>query len=49
MKALMASELAGTVGLMFFFIVFAGIAFWTMRPKNKKKIEELKNIPLRDE
>lgn len=38
----------GMIGLLFFFTIFVGIAIWVMLPKNKKKIEELKNIPLKD-
>ncbi|PIR33540.1 MAG: CcoQ/FixQ family Cbb3-type cytochrome c oxidase assembly chaperone [Alphaproteobacteria bacterium CG11_big_fil_rev_8_21_14_0_20_44_7] len=45
----MDSGTAGIIGLLFFFIVFLGIAIWTLNPKNKKRIEELKNIPLKDE
>lgn len=38
----------GMIGLLFFFAVFVGIAVWVMLPKNKQRIEELKNIPLKD-
>lgn len=38
---------AGMVGLLFFFSVFCGIAYWAFRPSQKDIIEDHKNIPLR--
>ncbi|MEM7070198.1 MAG: cbb3-type cytochrome c oxidase subunit 3 [Pseudomonadota bacterium] len=49
MKALFASADHGLIGLIFFFLVFVGIALWVYHPKHKKKIEALKNIPLKED
>ena len=49
MKAMFASADFGLIGLLFFFAVFMGIAFWAYHPRRKHAIEDLKNIPLRDE
>lgn len=49
MKSIFASTDFGLIGLLFFFIVFVGIALWTYHPKRKKSIEALKDIPLREE
>lgn len=49
MKALFASADFGLIGLLFFFALFVGIAFWAYTPHRKEEIEDLKNIPLRDE
>jgi cbb3-type cytochrome oxidase subunit 3 len=49
MKAMFASADFGLIGLLFFFVLFTGIAIWAYQPKRKQEIEELKNIPLRDE
>ena len=40
---------AGTVGLLFFFTVFVGVAIWAYRPSLKEKIEANKNIPFKGE
>lgn len=45
----MGSYEAGLIGLIFFFTVFVAIVVWIMLPKNKDRIEELKNIPLKDD
>ena len=45
----MESAEAGTIGVVFFFTIFVGILIWTMLPKNNKRIEEQKNIPLRED
>ncbi len=49
MKALFASQAFGLIGLLFFFLVFVGIAFWAYHPKRKRQIEQLKNIPFSEE
>lgn len=49
MKALFASSDFGLIGLLFFFCMFVGIAIWAYIPGRKNILEELKNIPLRDE
>ncbi len=49
MKALFASADFGLIGLIFFFLVFSGIALWAYLPKNRDRIEALKHIPLDDE
>ncbi len=38
---------AGLTGLLFFFLVFCGIAVWAYRPSMKKTLEAHKEIPLR--
>lgn len=43
------SQNAGVIGLVFFVMVFAIIAFWAFRPGSKETIESYKNIPLREE
>jgi len=40
---------AGMIGLLFFFSVFMGIAFWAFMPSRKKLIESYKYIPLAEE
>jgi len=47
MDWLTSHETAGTIGLLFFFIVFAGIAVWAYRPGVKKELESHKYIPLK--
>ncbi|TNE63816.1 MAG: cbb3-type cytochrome c oxidase subunit 3 [Alphaproteobacteria bacterium] len=37
---------AGLTGLLFFFLVFIGIAVWAYRPQVKERLESYKNIPL---
>jgi cbb3-type cytochrome oxidase subunit 3 len=49
MKALYASADYGLIGLLFFFLVFVGIAWWTYQPKRKHSIEAYKNIPLHED
>jgi len=44
-----ASAHSGLIGLIFFFVFFAGIAVWAYNPKRKKEIEAHKHIPLREE
>jgi cbb3-type cytochrome oxidase subunit 3 len=40
---------AGMTGLLFFFSVFCVIAFWAFRPANRERIEDYRNIPLRED
>ena len=39
---------APIIGLLFFFLVFIGIVISVMRPKEKKRLEELARIPLKE-
>ena len=40
---------AGLTGLLFFFVVFVGIAIWLYMPGTKKRIESFANIPFEHE
>jgi cbb3-type cytochrome oxidase subunit 3 len=40
---------AGMIGLLFFFIVFSGVAVWAFLPSQKEKIENHKYIPLTED
>lgn len=40
---------APTIGLLFFFTVFVVIAYRTYRPAAKQRLQELANIPLRED
>ncbi len=40
---------APMVGLLFFFCVFVGIAFWAWRPSAKKEFQRLGMIPLTED
>lgn len=40
---------APVIGLVFFFVVFIGIAVAVLRPSAKKKIESLGEIPLKED
>jgi cbb3-type cytochrome oxidase subunit 3 len=42
-------EHTGLIGLLFFFSVFVVIAFWALKPSNKKTIESYKYIPLSED
>ncbi|MET0155306.1 MAG: cbb3-type cytochrome c oxidase subunit 3 [Rickettsiales bacterium] len=44
-----ASVHLGMIGLLFFFAVFVGVVIWAYNPKRKKRIEDQKHIPLREE
>jgi hypothetical protein len=39
---------SGTISLVGFVSFFGVVAIWAMLPRNKKKLEEYKNIPLKD-
>lgn len=49
MKALYASADFGLIGLLFFFIIFVGIAIWAYTPKRKDSIEALKHALFQEE
>ncbi|HLB05807.1 MAG TPA: cbb3-type cytochrome c oxidase subunit 3 [Thermodesulfobacteriota bacterium] len=34
---------------VYFFLIFCGILFWTLRGKNKEKLEGHKNIPFQED
>ncbi len=34
---------------VYFFLIFCGILFWTLRGKNKEKLEGYKNIPFQED
>ena len=40
---------AGMIGLLFFFIVFSGVALWVFLPSQKELIENHKYIPLAED
>lgn len=42
-------SLAPTIGLLFFFSVFTGIAVWALNPSNKQRLQKLGEIPLKDD
>ncbi|NBO17676.1 MAG: cbb3-type cytochrome c oxidase subunit 3 [Proteobacteria bacterium] len=47
MEALITA--APTLGLLFFFMVFIGIALWTLLPSNKQRLQAYGHIPLKEE
>lgn len=40
---------APTAGLLFFFIVFLGIAIWALKPSNKQRLQACAEIPLKED
>lgn len=42
-------EHAPIIGLLFFFIVFVGIAIWALYPSNKEQLQRYGEIPLRED
>ncbi len=40
---------APTIGLLFFFTVFTLIAAWAYKPSNKNNLQQLGEIPLKDD
>lgn len=40
---------AGLIGLLFFFIVFVGVALWAFLPSQKQKLESYKFLPLQED
>lgn len=49
MKELFASADAGTISLLFFFIIFSGVTIWAYRPKNRDRLESYREIPFRED
>jgi len=49
MVTIFANATAGIIALLFFFLVFAGIALWAIWPSHKEKLESYKYIPLSEE
>ena len=48
MKQFFASADYGLTGLIFFFVFFTVVAFWTFRPGAKKIYQDRGNIPLKE-
>ena len=46
MDLLSSNEFVGTLGLLFFFLIFIGVLAWVFRPGAKKKYERWGHIPL---
>lgn len=42
-------ELLGSIWTVWAVLVFAGIAFWAWRPRNKRRFEMDSRIPLNDD
>ncbi len=42
-------EHAPVIGLLFFFSVFVAIAVWALRPGVKQKLQDLAQIPLKED
>lgn len=42
-------EHAPSIGLVFFFTVFLGIAVWALRPSNKVRFQTYGEIPLKED
>ncbi|WP_020694277.1 cbb3-type cytochrome oxidase subunit 3 [Reyranella massiliensis] len=42
-------ELLTSIWTIWAIVVFAGIAFWAWRPKNRRRFEKDSRIPLNDE
>ncbi|MBS0520497.1 MAG: cbb3-type cytochrome c oxidase subunit 3 [Proteobacteria bacterium] len=42
-------EFLATLWTVWAVLIFLGIAFWALRPKNRKRFEHDANIPLNDE
>lgn len=40
---------AGMIGLIFFVVVFSGIAFWVLSPSQKNTLESYKFLPLQED
>ena len=34
---------------VYFFLIFCGILFWTLRKKNKEKLESYRDIPFQED
>lgn len=42
-------ELADSWGLVYLFVLFAGVIFFTFRPGSKKQAEEIAQIPFKED
>lgn len=45
----MLAEYSSLISTLFFFVFFVSMAIWVLLPRNKKRIESLKEIPFKDE
>ncbi len=43
------ADYAPTIGLLFFFTVFVGIAVWAWHPRRKNTLQQLAHIPLNED
>ncbi len=43
------AHFAQTWGLVYFFVIFAGVLVYALRPKNKRSFDEASRIPLRED
>lgn len=43
------ASFAQTWGLVYFVILFLGVLFYALRPKNRKRFEDASHIPLRED
>ena len=49
MNLQMLGELLSSIWTIWAIVVFAGIAFWAWRPKNRSRFEKDARIPLNDD
>ena len=49
MEEIVQSPFWGAMSLVFFFVFFSGVLFWTFRPKSKKHYEECGEIPVKED
>lgn len=49
MNLQMLGELLSSIWTIWAIVVFAGIAFWAWRPKNRRRFEKDARIPLNDD
>lgn len=43
------ASFAGTIGLIFFLILFAGVLVYALWPGNKRKFEDAARMPLKED
>jgi cytochrome c oxidase cbb3-type subunit 4 len=43
------SEFAQTWGLVYFFVIFAGVLVYAMWPSNRRSFDEASRVPLRED
>lgn len=43
------SEFAQTWGLVYFFVIFAGVLVYALWPSNKRSFDEASRVPLRED